>query len=333
MKINSNIMPDLITAEMTEKALGQNYFKNMSCPINLSRVSRKQNLSHDFDLTETEHFHDFIELVFIINGQGTQVLEDNEYLVSAGDVFVLQGNQRHFFKNAGSVEIINLMFDGLNRPDLITNKLHQLEGYKALFILEPHYRSNYRFKNMLHLDRNELANIEVILNTMLLEQEQKKEGYEIILINRLEELIILLSRHYSNIKTTKARALVRIGKVIDYMENNYPNNICIEELSEMSFMSTRNFMRIFQGAVGLSPINYLKQVRLQKARYLLRESNNQVAEISSLCGFTDSNYFIKCFRHAYGITPNKFRSRFQSSALPEVPASNYKTQYTIGNKL
>lgn len=322
-------MPKLITAEMTEKALGQNYFKNKSCPVNLSRVSRKQNLSHAFDLTETEHFHDFIELVFIINGQGTQVLEGNEYLVSAGDVFVLQGHQRHFFKNAGSVEIINLMFDGLNNPDLITNKLQQLEGYKALFILEPQYRSNYRFKNMLHLDRNELANIEVILNTMFMEQEQKKEGHEIILINRLEELIILLSRHYSSIKTTKAKALVRIGKVIDYMENNYPKNICIDELSEMSFMSKRNFMRIFQGAVGLSPINYLKQIRLQKARYLLRESNNQVAEISILCGFTDSNYFIKCFRHAYGTTPNKFRARFQSEPLLVLTNSNPKTDQKV----
>ncbi|MDP2237725.1 MAG: AraC family transcriptional regulator [Bacteroidales bacterium] len=143
----------------------------------------------------------------------------------------------------------------------------------------------------------------------------------------------MLSRHYSNVNTTKAKALVRIGKVIDYLENNYPNNICIEELSEMSFMSKRSFTRIFQGVVGLSPINYLKQVRLQKARYLLRESNNQVAEISILCGFTDSNYFIKCFRHAYGITPNKFRARFQASPLQAIRESNHKNGQTIGIEL
>jgi AraC-like DNA-binding protein/mannose-6-phosphate isomerase-like protein (cupin superfamily) len=296
---------------MTEKALGQNYFKNEGCPINLSRVDRRHKLTHEHDLTETEHFHDFIELVFIINGQGTQVLEGNEYLVSAGDVFVLQGYQRHFFKDAGSVEIVNLMFDGLNNPGIITERVRQLDGYKALFILEPQFRSNYRFKNMLHLTRNELAMIEVVLNTMFAEQQQKKEGYEIILVNRLEELIILLSRQYSNIKTTKAKALVRIGKVIDFLENHYHENIYIEALSEMAYMSKRNFMRTFQGAVGLSPINYLKQVRLQKARALLRESNRQIEEISSLCGFADSNYFIRCFRQAYGTTPNKFRVRFK----------------------
>lgn len=304
-------MPKLDLDAMTEKALGLNYFKNDGCAVNLSRVSRRQNLTHPHDLTETEHFHDFIELVFIINGQGTQVLEGNEYQVSAGDVFVLQGNQRHYFKDVGSVEMVNLMFDVFNNPDLISNKIKQLQGYKALFILEPQFRTNYKFKNMLRLTRDELANIELILNTMFLEQDQKKEGYEIILVNRLEELIVLLSRHYSNIKTTKAKALVRIGKVIDFLENNYAENIFIDDLSELANMSKRNFMRIFQGAVGLSPINYLKQIRLQKARFLLRESNHQVADISMMCGFTDSNYFIKCFRHAYGTTPHKFRARFQ----------------------
>ena len=298
---------------MAEQALAKNYFKNKDCLINLTKVYRRQNLTHEHDLTETEHFHNFSEVVFILNGQGTQVLEGNEYLVSAGDVFVLQGNQRHYFKDASNVEIVNVMFDIETQPDIINNHIRQLEGYKALFVLEPHYRARHNFKNMLRLNRNELASIELILNTMFMEQENKREGYKIILSNRFEELIILLSRHYSDIETTKARALVRLSKVIDYMENNYSENLNIEDLSQKAYMSKRNFMRIFKGAVGLSPIHYLKQVRLQKARTMLRESNFQVAEISDTCGFTDSNYFIKCFRKAYSITPYKYRMRFKDS--------------------
>lgn len=298
---------------MTIKALAQNYFKNNGCPINIIRVNRSRHITHEHDLTEKEHFHDFVELVFIVKGQGIQVLEGHEYTVSAGDVFVLQGYQRHYFKDASSVEIVNLMFDGINNPGIISEEIKQLEGFKALFILEPQYRSSYKFKNMLHLTRDELAPMEIILNTMFLEQSQKKEGYQIILVQRFIELIILLSRHYSGIKTTKAKALLRISKVIDFMENHYFENIYIDTLSEMAFMSKRNFMRTFQGATGMTPNNYLKQIRLQKARALLRESSRQVEEISTLCGFSDSNYFIKCFREAYGATPNKFRARFEQN--------------------
>ena len=277
--------------------------KYRNCPINLNRINRRQNFTHDFDLTETEHFHDFIELVFIINGQGTQVLEDHEYLVSAGDVFVLQGNQRHYFRDAGSVEIINLMVDRNRLNDLIHKKVRDLDGFKALFILEPKYRSKYHFKNMLKLTCQELSAADVILNTMFVEQERKKDAYEIILLNKLEELVIFLARHYSNIKTTKTKSLVRISKVIDYIENNFQNTIYIDELADMAFMSKRNFMRIFKKAAGLSPINYVREVQLQKARNLLRETQHQVADISMICGFTDSNYFIKCFRKPIMLLP------------------------------
>jgi AraC-like DNA-binding protein len=84
--------------------------------------------------------------------------------------------------------------------------------------------------------------------------------------NKLEELVILLSRYYSGLEATEAQALVRIGKVIDYLERNYNNNIYLDQLADMSNMSTRNFQRIFKKAVGSSPTSYLTQIRLQKAR-------------------------------------------------------------------
>lgn len=296
---------------MTEKALANNYFQNKNCPVNLTRINYRLKQSHEYDLTEKEHYHDFVELVFILNGQAIQVLEGNEYNVTAGDVFVFQGYQRHYFKHADTVEIVNVMFNAINDPHIISDSLQRMEGFKALFILEPRFRSRHRFKNMLHLTRDELVTVEMILNTMFAEQEQKKEGYETILVNRFVELIIMLSRFYSEIKTTKANALFRISKAIDYIENHYAENISIESLSEKVFMSNRSFIRNFRKAVGLSPINYLKQVRLQNAAKLLRENDLMIEEIALNCGFSGSNYFIKCFREAYGITPNKFRLGFR----------------------
>lgn len=295
---------------MTVKALGVNYFEDGSFPINVCRVDRHENITHDFDLTESEHFHDFTEIVFILKGQGTQVIEEQEYPVSAGDVFVLQGNQKHYFKNVGGVEIVNLMYDEKRYKGLISGAVKKLDGYNALFILESQYRAWHHFKNKLHLDRANMAMLEMILNVMIFENEKKLEGYHLILANRLEELIILLSRFYSRLEATEARALVRIGKVIDFMESNYHDKIYLEQLSEMSHMSTRNFQRIFRKAVGSSPSDYLLQIRLQKARKLLRESELPVSEIALVCGFNDGNYFIKCFKKANDITPVKFRMRY-----------------------
>jgi len=297
---------------MTIKAEGHNYFVYENCPVNLVRVNKQEEITHAFDLTETEHFHDFIEIVFILNGYGIQVLEDQEYRVNAGDVFVLQGQQRHYFKDAGKIEIVNVMYDGIKNKSLIPERIRQMEGYNALFILEPLYRAKHHFKNKLRLNRDELAKIEIILNMMFHELEQKREGFEIILSNRLQELVIILSRHYSMIEGTEAQSLVRLGQVIEFMEKNPEKKIYIDALADMANMSKRNFMRIFKRAVGLSPLNYLMQVRLQKARKLLREEDFPISEIAVICGFSDSNYFIKCFRQSFGVTPFRFRLRFKN---------------------
>jgi AraC-like DNA-binding protein/mannose-6-phosphate isomerase-like protein (cupin superfamily) len=299
------------TIGMTEKALGQYYFRDPDCPVNLSRVARRQFLTHEHDLTEVEHFHDFVEIVFILNGQGVQQLEGNAYNVSTGDVFVLQGYQRHYFKDASSVDIVNVMFDTSRHPNLISERVKQMEGYKALFILEPQLRSSRRYGNMLHLTREELAPFEWIINCMFAEQKNRREGHEILLVNHLEELIILLARHVASITNTKAKALLRLSKLINFLENNFADEIYTENLAAQAFMSKRNFIRIFQEAVGMSPNKYLRQIRLQKARSLLGESSMQIDEIASVCGFGDSNFFIKCFKQAYAITPNKYRARFK----------------------
>ncbi len=295
---------------MAVKALGLHYFEDEEFPLNICRIERQENITHEFDLTEVEHFHDFSELVFIIKGKGVQVIEQNEYLVSAGDVFVLQGNQKHFFKDPSGIEIINVMFTHHNKYGVISEAIRKLEGYNALFILESQYRAMHHFKNKLHLDRAELAKMEFILNSMILELENKMEGYKTLLKNKLEELIILLSRHYSSLEATEAKALVRIGKVIDHLESHYTDKIYLDELAEMAYMSTRNFQRIFRKAVGSSPSNYIMQIRLQKARKLLRNTENPVADIAIEAGFGDSNYFIKCFKKELGITPVKFRMRY-----------------------
>ena len=300
---------------MLVKATGSNYFKIDNCPIHLCRVSRRNNITHEFDLTEIEHSHDFVELIFIVHGQGVQVVEEHEYEVAAGDVFVLQGNQKHYFKDASQVEIINVMVNDFNNPEVVPDKLRQLEGFKALFILEPKYRARHHFKNMLKLNREELAKIELTLNAMFLEQKEQNEGFEIVIANRLQELIVILSRHYSSIKATEAKSLVRLGKVIEYFENNPDDKIYIEDMASLANMSMRNFQRIFKKALGLSPVNYLTQVRLQKARKLLRETDLQIADISAISGFTDSTYFIKCFKQSYGTTPLKFKTQYKRNEV------------------
>ena len=148
--------------------------------------------------------------------------------------------------------------------------------------------------------------MESLVNDMFRELQVKEEGYDIVLKNRFQELIVFLCRHYTKIGSTQARSLVRIGKVIEYLENNLDKKIYITDLADLANMSVRNFQRNFIKALGLSPINYLIQVRLQRARKLLRETDLEIMDIAAVTGFTDVSHFIKCFKKNSALTRNNF---------------------------
>ena len=290
-------------------AKGDNYFREHPLAINVCRINRMKNISHENDLTEIEHHHDFIEIVFITKGKGIQVISNNEYEVSEGDIFILQGFQNHYFKDAGKVEIINVMYDPVKNPGLVSPDIKTIDGYSALFILEPRCRNRMHFKNMLHLNKVDLAKAEYVLNSMLLENTNKEPGYEVFLKNKLEEIIIFLSRQYSQLSIPKAKSMVRIGKAIDFIEHNFQNNIYIQQLAEMGFMSVRNFQRIFKDATGLSPNDYLLEHRIQYASKLLKETDSAIYNVSDQVGITDWFYFSKAFKKKFGVSPLKYRKQ------------------------
>jgi len=296
---------------MSVQAEGSNYFGTQIFPVNISKVYYHEGISHAHDLTRILHHHDFTEIVVILKGNGIHEVEGQRYKVSAGDAFVLQDYQKHQFIDASEVEIVNVMFDLKKKPDMLNlNEIKKMPGYNALFILEPQYRNNRQFKNRLQLNRSELAKVEFILNSMFWEQNYRETGYETILRNHLEDLIILMSRQYSKIETHEARALMRIGEVIEYLEQNYRSRIYLEEMADRACMSKRHFHRTFKNATGESPIDYLIQIRLQKGRELLRNTCLSVADVAYEVGFADVNHFIKKFKNHLQVTPHKYRMNF-----------------------
>ena len=297
---------------MGRKAEGINYFRDNRLPININKVCYEEGITHRYDLTKELHYHDFTEIVVIIKGQGLHEVEGKQYRVSAGDVFVLQDFQKHRFLDADDVEIVNVMYDLKKKPDMLNLKdIKKMPGYNALFILEPQYRNRHQFTNRLQLDRSELAKVEFLLNNLFWELNGKEDGYEGIMRNLLENLIIVLSRQYSKIEAHEAMSLMKIGEAIDYLEKNFEKHIKLQYLAEIACMSERHFYRIFKNATGESPINYLIQIRLQQSRYLLRSTNMPVSDIAYEAGFSDHNYFTKKFKRASGMTPIKYRWNFK----------------------
>jgi len=95
---------------------------------------------------------------------------------------------------------------------------------------------------------------------------------------------------------------------IKFIHNNLSSHISIKNLAELSGMTFKTFERRFKKKFKSSPINYIKQVRIEHACKLL-SSNYPIQFVCFECGFCDQSYFTRVFKSMMGITPKKFQLR------------------------
>jgi len=93
-----------------------------------------------------------------------------------------------------------------------------------------------------------------------------------------------------------------------WLQNNFSREIRLSELAEQFGMSTRTFNRRFKAATGSTPLNYLKGLRLDSAKDLLKTTNLSVAEIMFRVGYQDATHFTDMFKRKHGVTPSQYRT-------------------------
>lgn len=99
-----------------------------------------------------------------------------------------------------------------------------------------------------------------------------------------------------------------IENAIDIMGKNYHNKISLPDISEALGISYVHFSRRFKTAMGITPFEYLTNLRLNQAQHLLTATDLPIKEIAPLCGFENEYYFSNFFKKYKNISPSKFRT-------------------------
>lgn len=265
------------------------------------------------------HAHEFAEIVLITGGHGLHITGTESWPLSAGDVFVIGGSRPHDYQNMENLCLINILFQPekllLEMADLAT-----LPGYHALFTLEPAWRARHQFKSRLHLAPAELEVVSGFVDELDKELAARTPGHGFFATVAFMQIIGYLSRCYSHTPNPDSRSLLRIGEAISHLEKHYNKAIHLDELAGIAHMSKRSFIRAFQSAMGISPIAYLIQLRMQRAAHLLRRDSGTITEVAFNVGFNDSNYFTRQFTRVFGIPPREHRRRYHRGKHDAKPA-------------
>lgn len=138
----------------------------------------------------------------------------------------------------------------------------------------------------------------------LIEQKSTKLEWESLLVSLLSGLIV---RHAHGFQVPHSVAFARkeVSRARELIERDYSRNLSLEELANVACLSPFHFQRVFRGELGVSPHEYLIQVRIRKAREYL-ERGVSPAQVAADTGFVDQSHFSRHFRRHVGVPPGKY---------------------------
>lgn len=254
------------------------------------------------------HAHEFTELVIVTGGKCLHVTGSESWELTAGDVFVITGRREHEYRDLLDLRLVNILYQP-NQLQMALLDLPSVAGYHALFTIEPSQRSRQVTKGKLHLNGKELGMVIELTDRLQIELEAREPGFGFMATAAFMQIIGLLSRCYGRSPSPDGRALLRIGEALSHLERNIHREVNLEELASIAHMSQRSFLRVFQSAVGTSPLAWAIGQRINRACSLLRHTDKRVTEIAFDVGFNDSNYFTRQFTKAIGFSPREYRLR------------------------
>lgn len=252
------------------------------------------------------HTHDFNEIVIVFSGTAIHFINEEEYPIMSGDVFVIKDQQEHGYSNPKNLSLANVLYRSDYFEDLKI-RFNDLPGFNTLFVHEPLYRKKHKFKSKLHLNSYQLQRIHRILNLMITEQDDEWMGTTFSKESIFNFLVVNLCKFYSEVKSPKPKALVKISIAINYIEQNFDKHISNDLLANIAELPKSTFRYLFKKVTGLSPIDYIIRMRIKKAAEIMTKNNRmKIIDVAFAVGFNDSAYFTRKFKEIIGTKPMNF---------------------------
>lgn len=255
---------------------------------------------HDED-TDLHKHNGFSEMVIVLEGNATHIVNTESTLIKKGDVFVLNEGTYHAYKDPNNLKICNIMY----RPDILLSAAPDLRTSSE-------YRNLHTYSSKLSLSIPSFEYVSSLTSAMIDEHKSRLNGYQTMLISQFLALAVYLSRQYDSTEKCMTRNQMHLANVISYIGNHFNEPLTMEKIAAKTDISVRHLNRIFQAYYQTTPISYLQTIRLERACTLLKQTNLSITEISGECGFNDSNYFTRQFTRAYGQSPKAYRLSRQS---------------------
>ncbi len=146
-----------------------------------------------------------------------------------------------------------------------------------------------------------------LFRQIILELQLKRPCFEEYLCLYLNQLFVEIKRNLLEASADRYFNQKQMQATVHYFNESFSQEISIEEYAKNQHMSVCWFIRCFKRYMGITPMQYLTSIRINKAKELLKNTNYTIQEISGLVGYENPLYFSRIFRKQTGHSPSGYR--------------------------
>ena len=233
---------------------------------------------------------------YVLSGTGRLMANDSrgishEYQIRSGEGFMIFPRQINTYIADPKLpwEYIWIEFDGMRAREIIETA--------GLSPDHPVYHAAY--KDLRENMKDEMLYI-----------AEHHDAPPFHLMGHLYLFIDYLSRSSSSQMTTSGRVRdFYIKEALNYIEQNFPNDISIENIASFCGLNRTYFGRIFKETVGKSPQQFLLSYRMAKAAELLKLTDLSISDIGNAVGYSNQLHFSRAYKNVYGVSPREWRNK------------------------
>lgn len=242
----------------------------------------------------TDHYHwgpgerPFYLLYHVIEGTGVIRYRQNDYQISAGDTFLMYPGEKHSLDSTQNTKWAYAWvgFAG-NDPVIFLEQM----GFSPM--------------NPVH----RVGDSQMFQK--LVESMYEQRGDSMQCASEMTGILFRLLSNLMQFSGTGTDNMI-FYSAMEYIRRHSDSALSVREICKHVNVSRSWLFRLFESRMGKSPMQYLNDLRMNKAMNLLFYTEKTITEIATLCGFDDSLYFSRCFHNYTGLSPTKFRTMAQN---------------------
>ena len=259
----------------------------MKHTYSLSQSNEKKPIRSIFKL----HNHDSYEIYMFMEGDADYIVEGNTYSLEPYDMIIIRRHEMHRVFHKSDKRYKRFIFNVY--PEFF--KENNCEEYEKQFLNNNPMLGNKISAEVVHSSG---------LYDAFLRMKQYSDNFKNIYTPIVKSVIIEFLYLINNVDTVLDDNNTTVKSIITYINNNYTNNITLEDVSKHFYISKYHLCRIFKKATGYTLHGYITHKRITRVKELISEGKN-ISDSAAEAGFDSYSSFYRAYINEYGVSPKE----------------------------